>query len=453
MPVIFILGIIGIALEDIIRVNKAATAVGMCVVLWSVLLIDAVSIYALHPPELLEDFIKAVPEYANLGKVEQAYKFLEFTILHSLGDVSTTLFFVLASMAIIDEVDKHDGFHAITHSIVTKNKRRLLWIFSFITFFLSAVLGDLAVVIVMIAIARRVIPERNERVLYSCMIIVAANAGGCWSPIGDVTTLLLWTGGNISVLHQVSHLFLSGLIMMLIPLILLTLSITKGEEINQDDKIKHHIEHTVVGHRMRLLVLTVGVASLVLVPVFQSLFNLPPFMGVLFGLAVLWALTDIRYYKSNSEELKQLRMGKVFSRVDVATIFFFLGILMSVQALKAAGHLAIFSDVLNDVLPSSGVIALVLGVCSSFLDNVALVSATMGMFPISDAGVYMADSDFWTFLTYCAVTGGSILIIGSASGVTVMGIEKIPFSYYLKRFTPILLLSYLAGASAYWLIF
>lgn len=453
MPVVFILGILAIALEDVIKVNKAATAVGMCILLWFIFLLDAVSIYTMHPPGFLESFKVAFPAFAELDTFDQAYKFIEFTIVEALGDVSTTLFFVMASMAIIDIIDSHGGFDVITDSIKTHKKRKLLWILSLLTFFMSPLLGNLATVIVVVAIARKLIPEKAERLIYSCMIIVAANAGGSWSPIGDVTTLLLWTGGNLTVTHQITHVFLPAVVMMMIPLIVVTFMLPKQGLVERMTLRSDDDFYAKIDPRIRKKVLIIGMSSLALVPVLQSVFNLPPFMGVLLGLVILWVITDRKYADSLDADMQNLRVSRVFSRIDVTTIFFFLGILMSVQALNASGQLAIMANFFNSTFSNPNTIALVLGVCSSFLDNVALVSASMGMYPIAATGEFMVDGSFWTFLAYCAVTGGSILIIGSAAGVTVMGLEKISFGYYFKKFTFLLLISYMAGAGVYWLLF
>ena len=450
MPVIFLIGILMIAFEDVIRINKAATAVGMSILLWLIFLLDAAGIFSAHPPVHLQEFLVGFPQFAELSTAELAYRFIEFKMVESLGDVATTLFFVLGSMAIIDIVDSHGGFGVISAAITTNRQRKLLWILSFTTFFLSVLLGNLATVIVMIAIARKLIPERNMRLLFSSMIIVAANAGGSWSPIGDVTTLLLWTGGNLTVTHQMTSLFLPALAMLLVPLTGVTLMLPKEGLIPSVPAAME--SQGKIDPKFRKQILIVGLASLALVPVLQSLIQLPPFMGVLLGLVALWIMTDRRYAESEDEALQNLRMHRVLMRVDISTIFFFLGILMSVNALNATGQLAILANFLNATFSDSNLIALVLGVCSSFLDNVALVSATMGMYPVAAVGEFACNSSFWTFLAYCAVTGGSIVIIGSAAGVTVMGLEKISFGYYLKKISWLVLIGYFVGAALYLLI-
>ncbi len=453
MPVVFIVGILAIAFEDVIRVNKAAIAVGMSVILWMLFIFGGVEIFQSHSGEELEMLQKSIPGFSDLSLLQQFDRYLEFTLVESLGDVSTTLFFVLASMAIIEIIDSHGSFDVITSYIKTTNKRKLLWIFSFLTFGLSAVLGNLATVIVVVSLIRRLVPYKTDRLIFSSMIIIAANAGGSWSPIGDVTTLLLWTGGNISVWSQTYHIIIPALVMLIIPLIGSTLMLPKGanvefREIPEEDYVLSHIDP-----RLKKSIFIVGILSLALVPFFQVVLNVPPFMGVLLGLAILWFMTDRRYYNRRNKTLQELRMSRVFSRIDVSTVLFFLGILMSVASLKTAGQLGMMSEYLDKTIPRPEFISIILGLCSSFLDNVALVAGTIGMYPIAASGPFMADGSFWTFLAYCAVTGGSILIIGSASGVTVMGMERISFGYYFKRFTPLALLGYAAGAAVYLLIF
>ena len=449
MPIIFILGILAIAFEDVIKINKAATAVGMSILLWALFIINAEQFLTLNPPTHVKEFMTMFPGLREIPTHELAFEFVEWKLIRGLGDVATTLFFVLGSMAIIDIIDSHGGFGVISQSITTNRQRKLLWILCLTTFFMSILLGNLATVIVLIAIARKLIPERNTRLLFSAMIIVAANAGGSCSPIGDVTTLLLWTGGNISAMHQITTLILPSLVMLLVPLSIATFMLPKNGTV---EPLALTDNNSKVNPKVRNAVLWVGLGSLALVPVLQTLIELPPFMGVLIGLVALWAITDRRYAESEDEDLQNLRVHRTLSRVDISTVFFFLGILMSVQALIVTGQLTILANWLSGTFANENTIAVILGVMSSFLDNVALVSATMGMYPIEAVGAFAADSSFWTLLAYCAVTGGSILIIGSAAGVTVMGMEKISFGYYLKRITPIVLLGYFAGILIYTLI-
>lgn len=452
MPIIFVLGIIMIALEDVTHINKAAVAVGMSILLWLICLLDAAGLFALHTPEYMENFIAGFPKFAALTPAGQAYKYVEVALVEALGDVSTTLFFVLASMAIVEVLDSHGAFSVITKSIKSKSKRKLAWTFGFLTFILSALLGNLATVIVMVAVLRKLISDKSDRMIYACLTILTANAGGSWSPIGDVTTLLLWTGGNLTVTHQVSHLILSSALYAAISCTIVSFMFPKGENIQDVVLEKSHLPEYIT-HKYQTTLLLIGLSSLAMVPVFQSLFNLPPFMGVLLGLVILWVVTDIKAHKSHDSASKKLLVSNLFSKLDISTVLFFLGILMSVHTLKTVGFLSELSMGLNKLIADPNIISLLLGVCSSFLDNVALVAASMGMYPIAEAGPFMTDGTFWTFLAYCAVTGGSLLIIGSASGVTVMGMEKISFVYYLKKFSWIALLSYAAGAVVYLLLF
>ena len=447
MPVIFLLGIMGIALEDVIKVNKAATAVGMCILLWLVFLLNAEHFFMINPPTHIEEFMAMFPQLAEMPLHELAFEFLELKLVRGLGDVATTLFFVLGSMAIIDIVDSHGGFGIISQSIKTNSQRKLLWALSAITFFMSILLGNLATVIVMVSIARKLVPDRNTRLIFSSLIIIAANAGGSCSPIGDVTTLLLWTGGNLSALHQISSLILPSMAMLAVPLAIATFMLPK-DAVTAPLSVAPSVQ-TDVNPATRKAVLWVGLGSLAMVPVLQTLIQLPPFMGVLLGLVLLWVITDRKYADSEDESKQNLRVQRSLARVDISTIFFFLGILMSVQALIVTGQLAIMANFLSDTFADKNHIAIVLGILSSFLDNVALVSATMGMYPLQEAGTFVADSSFWTLLAFCAVTGGSLLIIGSAAGVTVMGMEKISFGYYLKRFSPLVLLGFFAGVLVY----
>lgn len=421
---IFLVGIVLIALEDKIGINKSAVALIMSVVLWCVASLSGVDILAPG------------------GFVEQ------------LGDVSQTLFFVMGALIIVELVDTHGGFRVITHFIHTTDKRRLLVIVSILTFFISALLDNIATAVIMVALLRKFVAHRRERWIYASMVIIAANAGGSFSPVGDVTTILLWTGGNLKPIHQIVSLFLPALVSMLVPLWIVSRFFTKGATLGEVMPI--HVENArlpEVGRKSRYIILVLGVGTMMAVPFVQDLTGLPPFMGVMFGVAVLWCFTDVMYGKiDNMPEGEKLRVSAIMSRIDMSTIMFFLGVLMSVAALKVSGQLLIVGDFLEATIKEPLLISFTIGVMSSFVDNVALVAATQGMYPIAETGTYMMNSEFWTFLAYCAVTGGSLLIIGSATGVTVMGLEKVSFLYYLKRFSLVALAGYVAGALTYLLI-
>lgn len=425
---------------------------------------DAYAIFIERSSPIFKEFIEQNPEMLGLPLHEQFVNFItNRSIVYHLGNVSETLFFVMCSMLIVDIVDKHGGFRSVAGYIRTPNKRRLLWYISLATFFFSALLDNLAAAIVMMAVLRKLVPDRTDRLKYACMVIISANAGGSWSPIGDVTTILLWVGKNISAGHQITHLFIPALFNMLIPVTIANFWLFKkgstlriiGEEENNDEYVPD------IPNRSRKVIFVIGVLSLALVPVFQMATNLPPFLGVLLGLVVLWFYTDIMYSRLHMRESQKLRISQLLPNIDLATIFFFLGILMSVGALETSGQLGLMSAFLDKHVHEPYLISFVIGVLSSCVDNVALVAATIGMYPIvgQAAGLseyaqyFVADGGFWTFLAYCAVTGGSVLIIGSATGVTVMGLEKIDFMYYTKRFSILALIGYCCGAGIYMLLF
>ena len=464
MPIIFIGGILAIALEDKIKINKAAIALLMAISLWLILMCDAYNIFVERDSIIFKEFLEHNPEMANLSLHEQFVNFIaNRSIVYHLGNVAETLFFVMCSMLIVDIVDKHGGFRAVTGYIRTSHKRRLLWYISFAAFFFSALLDNLAAAIVVLAVLRKLVPDRTDRLKYACMVIIAANAGGSWSPIGDVTTILLWVGGNVTALHQITHVFIPALVNLLVPLTIAHFWLFKkgstlrvmSEEEQADEYIPEIPPHS------RRVIFVIGVLSLALVPVFQMLTDLPPFMGVLLGLVILWIYTDIMYSRLHMHESQKLRISQLLPNIDLATIFFFLGVLMSVGALETSGQLGIMSSFLDTHVHEPYLIGFVIGALSSCVDNVALVAATMGMYPVQEqvanlpayAQFFVSNGGFWTFLAYCAVTGGSILIIGSATGVTVMGLEKIDFMYYTKRFSMLALLGYCCGAGIYMLLF
>lgn len=462
MPVVFIIAILGIAFEDKIKINKAAVAILSAIVLWAMLFMGADSVLGSGQSAAFNNAFKAIPAFADLPVHEQYYRFLsEFALIDHLGDVSTTLFFVMASMVIVELIDSHGGFRVITNRIHTRKKRRLMVIICCITFLFSAILDNLATAIVMLAILRKFIPEQKERWLFACMVIISANAGGSWSPIGDVTTILLWSNGNLTPMHQILNLLLPAVVCMVVPLYMATRFFKKDERWNMHREV--HAENDLlpqVNRRSRIIILVLGVSSLAFVPVFTELTGLPPFMGVMCGLAVLWMYTDIMYSRIDTiEDNQRLSIAHLLPKLDMTTIMFFFGVLMSVAALDTAGQLQSASAYLDKSIHNPTLIAFILGICSSFLDNVALVAGAIGMYPIvtdPSASVYAlnyaTNGEFWTFLAYCCVTGGSIFIIGSATGVSVMGLEKITFVYYLKKFTLLALAGYVAGAGTYLLI-
>lgn len=464
MPFIFVLGILAIALEDKIKINKAAIALFMAISLWLILMFDAQNIFIDKESPLFLSFLAKNPDIAALSVHEQIVNFItNRSIVYHLGNVSETLFFVMCSMLIVDLVDKHGGFRAVTGYISTPNKRKLLWSISIAAFFFSALLDNLAAAIVLMAVLRKLVPDRTDRLKYACMVIIAANAGGSWSPIGDVTTILLWVGKNITAGHQIAHVFIPALVNLLVPLTIAHFWLFKKGStlrvLSEEEKVDEFVPE--IPNRSRRMIFIIGVLSLALVPVFQMVTDLPPFLGVLLGLVILWIYTDLMYSKLHMHESQKLRLAQLLPNIDLSTIFFFLGILMSVGALETSGQLAIMSGLLDTHVHEPYLISFIIGTLSSVVDNVALVAATMGMYPIVQqaadlspyAQFFVTDGGFWTFLAYCAVTGGSILIIGSATGVTVMGLEKIDFMYYTKRFSLLALIGYCSGAGVYMLLF
>ena len=346
MPIIFIGGIIAIALEDKIKINKAATALFMAISLWMILMFDAYNIFVERSNPLFEEFLMQNPEMTNLPAKDQFINFItNRSIVYHLGNVAETLFFVMCSMLIVDIVDKHGGFRSVTGYIRTSNKRKLLWYISFATFFFSALLDNLAAAIVIMAVLRKLVPDRTDRLKYACMVIIAANAGGSWSPIGDVTTILLWVGKNVTAMHQISHVFIPALVNMLVPLSIAHFWLFKKDaqlRVMSEEEAADEFIPEIPNHSRRVI-FVIGVLSLALVPVFQMLTNLPPFLGVLLGLVILWIYTDVMYSRLHVHESEKLRITQLLPNIDLATIFFFLGILMAVGALETSGQLGIMS--------------------------------------------------------------------------------------------------------------
>ena len=463
MPIVFIFGILGIAFEEKMRINKTAIALLMCIVLWLLLMFNAHTILVEKANLGFAKYVQ-LEHIANLSIQEQIVRYLsEESFIPHLGEVAQTLFFVMCALLIVHIVDKHGGFLAIARFIHTERKRRLLWYMGFATFFFSALFNNLAAAIVLIAILRKLVPDKTDRIKYACIIILAANAGGSWSPIGDIATLLLWTSGNITAVQQISHLFLPALVNLLVTLTAAHFFLFKKNsvlrqkgELTRDEIYAEHIPE-----KSRIIIFWIGILSLAFVPVFQTITHLPAFMCVLLGLVFLWIYTDLMYGKINEiRDSSKLRIDKLSHAVDLPTILFFLGILMSVAALNVGGQLGLFADILTAHLGHPYLINIMIGVVSPIVDNVALVAASIAMFPVADASMeltpymqyFVVDGGFWTLLAYCAVAGGNILIFGSATGVAVMGMEKISFGYFLRRFTPLALLGYLAGIGVFLLM-
>jgi len=385
-------------------------------------------------------------------------------IVH-IGKISELLFFLLGTMVIVKIIDRHGGFIIFSKAIKTTQKVKLLWIFSFLTFFLSAVIDNLTTTIVMVTMMWNVIGGKNTRWLFAAMIVIAANAGGAWSPIGNVTTIMLWIGGQVNVLHIISQLFVPSLICMLVPLIILSLDI-KGDVVfsSNFNRVKSLIPTT---DRERWIVLLSGMIGLLLVPVFKSVTHLPPYMGMMLVVGMIWIMTEILHRKKQEERKIRLTVTGILKKIDTSAIFFFLGILLAVAGLESVGLLNIAGQFLDEKVHNIYAINMVIGALSSVVDNIPLVAGTMGMYDIVTPDALAAISDpptatymkhfvsegsFWELLAYCAGTGGSILIVGSSAGVAAMGLTKIDFVWYLKKISLLALAGYLAGVAAYYLI-
>jgi len=360
-----------------------------------------------------------------------------------LGEISGILFFLLGAMTIVELIDSHDGFEIITSRITQTNKRKLLWIVAFITFFLSAVLDNLTTTIVVIALLRKLVKNPKERLFFAGMVVVAANAGGAWTPIGDVTTTMLWLGGQITTAHIMLKLFLPSLVSLIVPL--LVLSIYFKGAVNRPDFLKaKDNQHLPVKHQF--VVFFSGILILMLVPVFKTVTHLPPYMGILAGLGILWIVTEVIHGKKDESAKNSFSVVQALRKIDLPSILFFFGILISIAALQSSGLLTELALWLSKSIGNVNVVVLSMGVLSSIVDNVPLVAAAQGMYSLSQ---FPQDSYFWEFLAYCVGTGGSILIIGSAAGVAAMGMERINFFWYLKRFSLLSLLGYFSGAVVY----
>ncbi len=458
MAIIFVIGYAAIALESYIKVNKTATAMLLGVLLWVLLIVDAEQILSLDIGGRFNEFLKLHPEFLSLLQWEQYVKYIaEDQVLGYLGEISEILFFLMGAMTIVEIVDQHGGFNIITDRIKTRSKLRLIWLLPIITFFLSAVLDNLTTAIVMVALLRKLIDRRQDRWLFAGVIIIASNAGGAWSPIGDVTTIMLWLNGNITTVSIIKHLFLPSLISLVVPLIILSFFL-KG----QFSTLKHEVDNHQTNGTTKMernMIFILGIGALVFTPIFKILTHLPPFLGMLLGLSVIWIFTELMYYRKHDlDETEKKTVTRVIKNVDFSTILFFLGILFAIDALQTAGHLSIVSNWLDKEFSSVYLSNIFIGLVSAIVDNVPLVASVMGMHPVESSTIiglsnYSADSIFWNLLAYCAGNGGSILIIGSAAGVAVMGLEKIEFIWYLKRISVLALIGYLTGVLTYFFMF
>lgn len=450
--IIFVIGYLVISLEHPLKVDKTATALLLGMTMWVIYALGAETIVPAAAGDKFQNFLASNPGLAGNSLHNQTLQYiLNVDIVEHLGDICQTLLFLIGAMTIVELIDVHGGFRIITDRITTRRKVKLLWVISFTTFFMSAILDNLTTTIVMIMLLRKLIANKKERWLYAATIVIAANSGGAWSPIGDVTTIMLWVGGNVTTGNLVSYVLLPSLVSMLVPLFIVSrtlkgsLSPVKGSDIENDSISK--------GERNTIFFL--GVGALIFVPVFKSVTHLPPFVGMLFALGVLWVFTEIFYNAKTLEKAREQRLPKVISRVDMPSILFFLGILMAVAVLQSTGVLSWLATSLDEHVHNVYIIDSLLGVLSSIVDNVPLVAASMGMYPVADpaatgyAANFIVDGTFWELLSYCAGVGGSILIIGSAAGVIAMGLEKISFGWYMRKFSGLALAGYFSGIIVY----
>ena len=416
---IFVVGYLAIALEHSIKINKTATALLTGVLCWTIYIVSEN-----EPNTVLSE------------------------LSEHLASISEILFFLLGAMTIVELIDAHDGFRLITDKITSKNKVKLLWMIAMITFFLSAILDNLTTAIVMVSVLRKLIKDPESRKFFAGVVIIAANAGGAWSPIGDVTTTMLWIGGQITPINLMKTLLIPSLICLIIPLIYLTFKL-KGSANQAYDPEQRIIETRIKNHHS-LIMLLVGIGTLLFVPIFKTITLLPPYMGILLGLGIVWISSEILHADKDDEDRRPFTVAHALSKIDTSSILFFLGILVAIGALESTHLLTSLAQWMDKTVGNRDVIVVLIGLASAIIDNVPLVAASMGMY---DLNTFPTDSKMWEFMAYCAGTGGSILIIGSAAGVAVMGMEKIDFLWYVRNISFTALIGYFAGIIAYLLVF
>ncbi len=432
----FVIGYLFIAIESVTKINKAAIALLMFVVCWTIFMIDPASL---------------VPALASIDHSQMANAVSKIIEEH-LGETGTTLFFLMGAMTIVELVDQNGGFNFVKDTLKTKSKRSLLWRIAIMTFILSAILDNLTTSIVMIMILRKLVKEHKDRIIYASLVIIAANSGGAFSPIGDVTTIMLWNKGVITAAGVISEVLIPSIVSLVIPAYVLSLSL-KGELVVPEAKKAANAEEDYLTASQRKLIFFLGVGGLIFVPIFKTITHLPPFVGILLVLGILWTVTEsmYRHLEHDDSDGMQKRVSRMLTRIDMSTILFFLGILMAVGALQTIGALAQLGEGLNVWFDGNHYLVTgIIGVLSSIVDNVPLVAGCMGMYPVQAVGDMAVDGIFWQLLAYCAGVGGSMLIIGSAAGVVVMGLEKITFGWYMKHISWVAFLGYIAGIVSYW---
>jgi len=446
--IVFALGYSAIVFEHPLKINKTAPALLTAVICWT--------IFILFPPtgeflksEHWSQFLAGLNPSDTAGmSVDKLFQqFVGTELGHHLSSTAEILFFLLGAMTIVELVDAHQGFKVITNRIRTKNASSLLIIISIVTFFLSSVLDNLTTSIVMVSLLRKLVHDSEQRKLFAGMVIIAANAGGAWSPIGDVTTTMLWIGGQITAGYIIKTTFLASIVCLLVPMLFMATRL-KGKVAQADfDHQAAEAQEELKGSKLMLFL---GVGALVFVPIFKSVTHLPPYLGILLGLAVLWVASELIHSDKDEEEKKPYSASHALSKIDTSSVLFFLGILLAISALESSHILTNVAHWLDSTLGKIEVIVFIIGLLSAIIDNVPLVAASMGMY---DMTAYPTDHWMWTFMAYCAGTGGSALIIGSAAGVAVMGMEKIDFMWYAKKVSLYALLGYVAGAGVFLLTY
>ncbi len=429
--VVFIIGYIFIALEHPLKIDKAASALLAGAFCWIVLVSG----------------LEVMPSAADVGPDPQG--FIKHSLSEHLSSISEILFFLLGAMTIVELVDVHDGFRVVTDRIKTANPVKLLWVISWLAFILSAVLDNMTTAIIMSALLRKMIRRQKDLWFFGGFVIIAANAGGAWSPIGDVTTIMLWIGGQVTTLGIIKATFIASVVSLLAPLLVATAVMRRQNDEDDTAELKEMKKESDTTPFERNLLFGLGVAALLFVPVFKTVTHMPPYMGILLGVGVLWYVTEFIHREKEHEVKHGFSVANTLRRIDTPAILFFLGILLAVGALETSGHLHLLSEALNHAFAGNiYVINILIGLLSSVVDNVPLVAASMGMYQLTD---FPPDHDFWELMAYCAGTGGSILIIGSAAGVASMGILKVDFIWYMKRISLYALIGYFAGVGAFYL--
>jgi len=435
--ILFIIGYVFIAFETPLKVNKSATAIFLAASIW---------IFYIFVGESVFEFTGFTENFLHYKGLNPDGNFLDFVSRHEIiqymGDISEILFFLMAAMTIVETIDHHNGFSILTDKITTTSKRKLLWILTIMTFFFSAVLDNITTTIVMCALLRKLIPKGKERWFFAGMVVLAANDGGAWSPIGDVTAIMLWMGGQVTAANLAVKTFIPSLVSLLVPLTIVSFRL-KGNFVRNQSIIESKPE---LPAGIRNLVFFLGIGGLLFVPLFKSITHLPPFLGMLISLAVLWVVTEyLNNHKYPGKE--SFSCAKILKKIDTSSILFFLGILLSVAGLQSMGYLSMFAKELTHIFDGNIYsMNISFGLLSTIIDNVPLIAGAIGMFPLS---VYPTDHSFWLFLSFCGGTGGNMLIIGSAAGIVAMGMEKIDFIWYFKKISIWALIGFIVGAATF----